>query len=61
MLTAWPLREEESLSITNINLLIRFNETRKIFPSATRISNILLTTTAITPSAEKANSKDRVD
>ena len=27
-------RKEEPLNITNINLLIRFNKTREIFPSA---------------------------
>ena len=30
-------REEESLKITNINLLVRFNKTREIFPSVTRV------------------------
>ena len=39
-------REEESLNITNINLLARFNKTREIFPSVTRIVSILLTTAA---------------
>ena len=28
-------REEESLNITNINLLVRFNKTQEIFPSVT--------------------------
>ena len=28
-------REEESLNIANINLLVRFNKTREIFPSVT--------------------------
>ena len=28
-------REEESLNIANINLLVRFNKKREIFPSAT--------------------------
>ena len=39
-------REEESLNITNINLLVRFNKTREIFPSVTRVLSILLTTAA---------------
>ena len=37
-------REEESLNITNINLLVRFNKTREIFPSVTQVLSILLTT-----------------
>ena len=39
-------REEESLNITNINLLARFNKTREIFPSVTRVLSIPLTTAA---------------
>ena len=53
-------REEESLNITNINLLNRFNETRKIFPSDTRVLSILLATAATNSSVEKVNSKERV-
>ena len=34
-------KEEESLNITNI-LLVRFNKTREIFPSATRVLSIFL-------------------
>ena len=30
-------REEEFLSVTNINLLVRFNKTGEIFPSITRV------------------------
>ena len=30
-------REEESLNITNINLLVRFNKAQEIFPSVTRV------------------------
>ena len=46
-----------SLNITNMNLLIRFNKTREIFPSVTRVLSILLTTSAISASAERANFK----
>ena len=50
-------REEESLNITNINFLIRFNKTREIFPSVTRVLSILLTTAATSASVERVNSK----
>ena len=53
-------REEESLSITNINLLNRFNKTREIFPMVTRVLSILLTTAATSVSVERVNSKERV-
>ena len=53
-------REEESLNITNINLLNRFNKTRKILPSDTRVLSILLVTAATNASVEKVNSKQRV-
>ena len=53
-------REEESLNITNINLLNRFNKTREIFPSVTRVSSIVLTTAATSASVERVNSKERV-
>ena len=53
-------REEESLNITNINLLNRFNKTREIFPSVTRVLSILLTTAATSASVERVNSKERV-
>ena len=43
-------REEESLNITNINLLVRFNKTREIFPSVARFLTILLTTAATSAS-----------
>ena len=49
-----------SLNITNINLLIRFNKTREIFPSVIRVLSVLLTTSAISASVEKANFKGRV-
>ena len=53
-------REEESLSITNIDSLVRFNKTREIFSSVTRVLNILLTTAATSASVERVNSKGRV-
>ena len=53
-------REEEPLNITNINLLIRFNKTREIFTSVTRVLSILLTTGATTAIAERVDSKERV-
>ena len=53
-------REEESLNITNINLLVRFNKTREIFPSVTRVLSILLTTVATSANVERVNSKERV-
>ena len=34
-------REEESLEITNVNLLVTFDKTREIFPSITRVLSIL--------------------
>ena len=53
-------REEQSLNITNINLLVRFNKTREIFPSVTRVLSILLTTAATSSSVERVSSKERV-
>ena len=53
-------REEESLNITNINLLVRFNKTREIFPSVTRVLSIFLTTATTSASVEKMNYKERV-
>ena len=52
--------EGRSLDITNMNLLIRFNKTREIFPSVTRVLSILLTTSAISASVERTNFKGRV-
>ena len=49
-----------TLSIINMNLLIRFNKTREIFPSVTRVLSILLTISAISASVERANFKGRV-
>ena len=51
---------KESLNIGNIDLLIRFNKAREIFPSVTRVLSILLTATATNASVERANSKGRV-
>ena len=53
-------REEESLNITNINLLVRFNKTREIFPSVTRVLRILLSAAATSAVVERVNSKKRV-
>ena len=53
-------KEEESLNITNINLLVRFNKTLEIFSSVTRVLSIFLTTAATSASAEIVNSKERV-
>ena len=50
-------REEESLKITNINLLVRFNKTREIFPSVTLVLSIFLTRAATSASVERVNSK----
>ena len=50
----------KSLNITNMNRLIRFNKTRKIFPSVTRVLSILLTISTISASVERANFKGRV-
>ena len=48
------------MNIANINLLVRFNKTREIFPSVTRVLSILLTTAATSASVERVNSKERV-
>ena len=58
MLTTWTLGGEESLNVTNIYLLIRFNKTRELFPTFTRALSILITTSAT--SVERANSKELV-
>ena len=51
---------EESLNITNSNLLIRFNKTREIFPSVTQVLSIIQTTAATSASVERVNSKEHV-
>ena len=56
----WNIGREESLNITNINLLNRFNKTQEIFPSVNRVLSILLTTAATSASVERVNSKERV-
>ena len=53
-------REEESLSIANINPLVRFNKTREIFLSVTQVLSILLATAATGVSVKRVNSKKRV-
>ena len=53
-------REAESLNITNVNLLVRFNKTWEIFPSFTQVLSILLTIAATSPSVERVNSKECV-
>ena len=52
--------KEESLNFTNTDLLIRFNKIREIFPSATQVLSILLTTKATSKYVKRANSKERV-
>ena len=51
---------EESLNITNINLLNRFTKTQEISPSVNQVLSILLTTAATSASVERVNSKERV-
>ena len=53
-------RGQDSLNITNNNLLIRFNKTREIFPSVARVLSILLTTAATTANVERRNSKEGI-
>ena len=53
-------REEESSNNANINLLVRYNKTREIFPSVTQVLRILLTTAVTSASVERVNSKERV-
>ena len=53
-------REEESSNNANINLLVRFNKTREIFPSVTQVLRILLTTAVTSASVERVNSEERV-
>ena len=53
-------REKELLNIANINLLVRFNKTQKIFSKVTQVLSIFLTTAATSASVEKVNSKERV-
>ena len=53
-------REEESLNIANINLLVRFNKVREIFHSVTRVLSIRQTVAATSANAKRVNSKERV-
>ena len=53
-------RVEQSLNITNINLLVRFNKTREKFPSVTRVLSIFLTTLGTSASVERVSSKGHV-
>ena len=50
---------EESLNITNVNLLIGFNMTPEIFRSVSQVLSILQATAATTI-VGRANSKERV-
>ena len=49
-----------SLNTINMNLLIRFNNTREISPSVTQVLSILLATSAIITSVEGANFKGHI-
>ena len=53
-------REEETLNITNISLLVTLSKVREIFPSVTRVLSILLTTTSTSASVQRVNSKEHV-
>ena len=53
-------REKESLNITNINLLVRFNKTRETFASVTRVLSIFLKTAATSAGVEREYCKQRV-
>ena len=48
------------VDIANINLLVRFNKAREIFPSVTRVLSIFITTAATSTSMKRVNSEDRV-
>ena len=48
------------VDIANINLLVRFNKAREIFPSVTRVLSILLTKAVTSASVERVSSKERV-
>ena len=51
-------KDEESLNITNINFLVTFNKTWKVFPSVTQVLSIFLTTAAPSASVERVHSKE---
>ena len=46
-------RKEKSLNITNINLLVRFNKAREIFPSVNQVLSIFLKAREIFPSVNQ--------
>ena len=48
------------VEIANINLSVRSNKAREIFPSVTRVLSILLTTAATSATVERVNSRERV-
>ena len=50
--------EGKSLNTTNMNVLIRLNNTREISPSVTQVLSIFLTTSAIIASVEGADFKE---
>ena len=50
---------ERSLSITNMNLSVRFNKIREILPSVTQVLSMLLATSAISANVERTNFKGR--
>ena len=52
--------KEESLNITYINLLVRFNKIQETFPSVTQVLSIFLTTAATSASVARVNSKKHV-
>ena len=49
---------EQILDFYNINFLIRFDKTRKMFHSVTWVLNIFLTRTATSTSVQRANSAE---
>ena len=53
-------RENESLNIANINLLVRFNKAQEMFHSVTRVLSILLTAAATSANVKRVNFKERV-
>ena len=53
-------RDEESLNITNINLLVTFNKIQEIFPRVTLVLSILLTTAGTSAGVERVSSKERL-
>ena len=64
MLSAWKLGGDASLwtlqIVLIINLLIKFNKTRQIFVSVTRVLSILLTKTATYATLERVHTSESV-